>query len=93
MKNDGGPAFPRSGFEASPEVSCKCDTLPQAGMSLRDWFAGQALIGLLAAETKDWNSAAETGPGQQYAGKEPGNLLALGAFAIADAMLAQRAKA
>lgn len=30
--DDGGPAFPRS---------------PCGGMSLRDWFAGQALIGII----------------------------------------------
>lgn len=32
---DGGPAFPRSG-------------VPAEGMTLRDWFAGQALAGLCA---------------------------------------------
>ena len=37
--NDGGPAFPRSG---SDYVNA------QEGMSLRDWFAGQALAGLMA---------------------------------------------
>lgn len=36
-KDDGGAAFPCGvpGFEGSP------------GMSLRDWFAGQAVVGLL----------------------------------------------
>jgi hypothetical protein len=39
--NDGGPAFPVQAL-ASPgsEVAW--------GMSLRDWFAGQALVGMLA---------------------------------------------
>ena len=37
--NDGGPAFPRPASQHSG---------PQEGMSLRDWFAGQALAGLLA---------------------------------------------
>ena len=48
MKNDGGPAFP------SPETVVSQDQMPlqysinaQDGMSLRDWFAGQALIGLM----------------------------------------------
>ena len=36
--NDGGPAFP-----------CPHHTMPEVGMSLRDWFAGKALCGLLAA--------------------------------------------
>jgi hypothetical protein len=39
-KNDGGPAFP-VGSETHPV---------DQGMSLRDYFAGQALIGMLAAK-------------------------------------------
>lgn len=38
MRDQGGPAFPVTANTAN------------AGMSLRDWFAGQALAGLLAAE-------------------------------------------
>jgi len=34
--NDGGPAFPRPMVAAAP------------GMTLRDWFAGQALAGMCA---------------------------------------------
>ena len=34
--NDGGPAFPRHAYDGHD------------GMSLRDWFAGQALAGLTA---------------------------------------------
>lgn len=48
-KDDGGPAFPRpySRHERSTE------TWPgQNGMTLRDYFAGQALIGLLARPPK-----------------------------------------
>jgi hypothetical protein len=37
--NDGGPAFPNS----KP-------TTGEDGMSLRDWFAGQALAGLVGSE-------------------------------------------
>ncbi len=37
-RNDGGPAFPADSFTAQ-----HCP-----GMSLRDWFAGQALAGILA---------------------------------------------
>jgi hypothetical protein len=37
-KYDGGPAFPPM---HNPDTH-------QSGMSLRDWFAGQALAGLLA---------------------------------------------
>lgn len=37
--NDGGPAFPSSG---------PADAVVCWGMSLRDYFAGQALIGLIS---------------------------------------------
>jgi len=37
--NDGGPAFPTSGWQESSKTPI--------GMSLRAWFAGQALTGLL----------------------------------------------
>ena len=37
---DGGPAFPRITYEGN---------LGHPGMSLRDWFAGQALAGAIAS--------------------------------------------
>ena len=40
---DGGPAFPH--VEPTPNCSWVAP-----GMSLRDWFAGQALAGLLAKQ-------------------------------------------
>lgn len=42
---DGGAAFPSQLREARDPG----DHDPQAGMSLRDWFAGQALAGLAAS--------------------------------------------
>lgn len=39
-KEDGGPAFPRPGWNECPD-GC----LP--GMTLREWYAGQALKGIL----------------------------------------------
>jgi len=46
-KNDGGAAFPRDGV-------CG-EVVPQHGMTLRDYFAGQALAGqaLLIASPRD----------------------------------------
>lgn len=40
-QNDGGPAFPSD--SACESWQCR---KPSAGMSLRDWFAGQALVAL-----------------------------------------------
>ena len=64
--NDGGPAFPctdAKGFTSE-------------GMSLRDYFAGQALAGLLAC-------MKTTGSKKEFA---------MDAYTQADAMLAEREK-
>lgn len=40
--NTGGPAFPQPcDAETCPHINCQ-------GMTLRDWFAGQALAGMLS---------------------------------------------
>lgn len=44
-KNDGGPAFPMIVWK-SPDGMLAMPSEP--GMTLRDWFAGQALAGLIA---------------------------------------------
>jgi hypothetical protein len=64
--NDGGPAFPFDGY--GERVS---------GMTLRDWFAGQALAGV----TSSVNDEISVG---QVEG------IAEIAYALADAMLAAR---
>lgn len=66
--NDGGSAFPAAG-QVGPEHYGF-----EPGMTLRDWFAGQALAGLLAACPTD--------------GGERG--IAHDAYLYADAMLAAR---
>ena len=50
-KNDGGAAFPTMEFERVGEYVHSDIVHP--GMSLRDWFAGQALAGLSANPTYD----------------------------------------
>jgi len=67
--NDGGPAFPLT----EDAVNHKNREFAMQGMSLRDWFAGQALVGLLAND-------------------RPISHVAPDAYAIADAMLVERAK-
>ena len=69
-KDDGGAAFP---IQHSNEPGC---LEGEAGMSLRDWFAGQALAGLLANERID-------APTDDIAGD---------AYAYAVAMLVERKK-
>ena len=49
--NDGGPAFPRAGFlseiETPEQVIAQYENKPEQGMSLLDYFAGQALVGMM----------------------------------------------
>ena len=69
--NDGGPAFPH--FKTDP-YSSKVELCPQGGMTLRDYFAGQALAGALADPTCDISPVE----------------LAKIAYREADAMIAER---
>lgn len=67
-KDDGGQTFPHS--DDAPVV-------PWQGMTLRDWFAGQALTGIMAARRPD-----------PYSGFTP--TISAQAYALADAMLKAR---
>lgn len=51
---DGGTAFPCQplGTDGLPVMEMA------PGMSLRDWFAGMAMQGLLAQQAADWNFGA-----------------------------------
>jgi hypothetical protein len=69
-KDYGDPAFPGNG---SREWQFE-----HSGMWLRDWFAGQALAGILASEPEDVAYAT--------------NVAAERAYRFADAMLAERSK-
>ena len=78
MKADGGAAFPRMLPDGIGGYSVA------AGMTLRDYFAGQALIGIIGKYPCE---ICEIKPGE-YA---PVNASAAkGAYAYADAMLAER---
>ena len=74
IPDDGGPAFPQHGWSSNPEVVRQMQD--KQGMSLRDYFAGQAL----AHPATHANTAFQTPP------KEA----AQWAYEIADAMLAAR---
>ena len=47
--DDGGPAFPETGLSGLPNGEF---IYGRTGMTLRDWFAGQALATLIADERK-----------------------------------------
>lgn len=75
--DDGGPAFPN------------CHPSSEPGMTLRDWFAGQALAGGRARDTvPDWQLDAWFGKTATSIKRE--QIVARDAYALADAMLAAR---
>lgn len=74
IPKSGGPAFP---LPFGSETTAGTD-----GMTLRDYFAGQALIGLLSSEPINRTSDAEA--------VHDSLLFAQGAYLYADAMLAAR---
>lgn len=70
-RNDGGSAFP-------VDASCYPIVIKNPGMSLRDYFAGQALCGMLASEQDGCFYETES--------------CAVRAYKFADAMIAEREK-
>lgn len=73
-KPTGGSAFPVTSIDGFADY----------GMTLRDWFAGQALAAIIAV-----TSAGQHQPEKKH-GKGVVDSMALEAYAMADAMLAAR---
>jgi hypothetical protein len=68
---------PENPFAFPLAVPGDCMVQPTDGMTLRDWFAGQALVGICAHQDS-WGCTV--------------NEIAPQAYQLADAMLAERAK-
>jgi hypothetical protein len=86
-ENDGGPAYPQ-------DLQGRRGDDPQyQGMSLRDWFAGQALAGIMAsgAFAKLGGDCDLDNP-QPYLRTKRGPEVAAMAMIAADAMLEARAQ-
>lgn len=80
--DNGGPAFPHSSQPLDGQGMPMCGEYSEWGMSLRDWFAGQALAGDSAnSEAGSWGMSVP-----QSALLERSQLY----YRIADAMLAAR---
>lgn len=75
-QRDGGTAFP--------------DGFHHPGMSLRDWFAGKAMIAFVSDPTWQALTAAKRSTFDQERMAEIRAALAADAYAIADAMLKER---
>jgi hypothetical protein len=81
--NDGGQAFP---------MSFGCDSENYSGMSLRDWFAGMALQGILSKSlfpNSSGNKSISWATTREYSGRSA----SIAAYEIADEMLAARKEA
>lgn len=78
-KNTGGPVFPIPGLEAYEEFK---------GMTLRDWFAGQALQGMLG-DSKTLSALIQV-HGMEGDGTRAS--IAEISYLLADAMIAERSK-
>lgn len=77
--NDGGPAFPRPVSEditSGTQLDGNCTVPEQNGMSLRQWYAGMAMMGIYA-NPKTFEERLK--PAE----------VAEGAFNAADAMIAR----
>jgi hypothetical protein len=73
-EDTGGPAFPLLIEEEG------CASQAYLGMTLRDWFAGQAMIGAFSAFSREWHNPND------YQIKAIAN----NAYRIADAMMEAR---
>ncbi|NMX92031.1 MULTISPECIES: hypothetical protein [unclassified Pseudomonas] len=82
-KDDGGPAFARP-FSKNGEYSDSQQNRSQEGMSLRDYFAAQALQGQMQRE-KDFGKTVREQGFSKYAAH-----IAETSYQLADAMLAAR---
>lgn len=79
-KPNGGPAFPQPRPDYSQAYGGA--NMPFGGMSLRDWFAGQVLNGLL--------SDSDERPENDETLEDFAESIAAGAYQMADAMLKAR---
>ena len=80
MTKDGGQAFPRP-ISTGHTMTVKGDY----GMTLRDYFAGQALVGVIS----------NVSPGDIIdisAGSKGGKFIVGASYKLADAMIAQKTK-
>lgn len=80
MKDNGGPAFPSSEVN---DHNGDIVTYADPGMTVRDWFAGKAVQGMLAGALAD---------GSAFDAQKDPEIFAHMAGLMADAMLAERAK-
>lgn len=90
MSNNGGPAFPQQSGISADGIS-KIESV--GGMPLRDYFAAQAIPPAISATPQCLWERIRALIGWDYWGPKPKpDFVAAQAYAIADAMLAERQK-
>lgn len=92
MKEENPDAFPSTRIENTPIGDLE---VKQRGMTLRDYFAGQAIEGVVSdLKFKSWKSQFKADPGMesQESYENRINDCANTAYQLADAMLKQRTK-
>jgi hypothetical protein len=89
--NDGGPAFPQPNHivETDRGTEEARGWMQDSGMTLRDWFAGQALKGSLASQSKESHWAFAPVEYETADDRATRGIAAL-CYALADAMLKAR---
>jgi hypothetical protein len=85
--DDGGPAFPTP--VARPFGN---GLLAEGGLTRRDWFAGQALVGLLSSDGDKLAELVNDVFGERFNDNETPTPIALLAYQMADAMIAASKK-
>lgn len=83
--NTGGPAFPVVAENGLGHVA--------DGMTLRDWFAGKALVGLLAEPIARGSESTICYLADSQPGDTGGSRIARAAYLMADGMIAARGAA
>lgn len=94
--NDGGPASPGLNFEFDKELHADAQwpytPVPFGGMSIRDYFAGQALPPIIDSMQTSPRSKVEEAAGSDGFVGTGSEYAAFVAYKYADAMLVEREK-
>lgn len=90
--NDGGPAFPVASYVNSDGETFESKP---AGMSLRDWFAGQAIVGVMQSVVPGFVEKVVHGIDhpETLTNDNCPSQIARWCWTVANAMLAERSKA
>lgn len=93
MKPDGGPAFPQTMvIGPNGQITSGWDGYGMGGMTLRDYFAAKAMHAELATAGAFVAPAEALAEAAERAGNTIEAQIAINAYALADAMLAERVK-